>query len=78
MNRDLFINGFIDRIGKCFGLTADFAFKISAIAAVLDQTFDEVMDNVFCLDNVSGSQDGGMDGVFFERSFCRACGLYLS
>jgi len=37
-----------------------------------------VMDNVFCLDNVSGSHDGGMDGVFIERSFCRACGVHLS
>jgi len=78
MNLDFFINGFIDRIGKRFGLTADLAFKISAIAAVLDQTFDEVMDNVFCLDNRSGSHDGGMNGVFIERSFCRACGDHLS
>ena len=78
MNRDLFINGFIDRIGKRFGLTADFAFEILAISAVLDQTFDEVMDNVFCLDNGSGSHDGGMDGVFIERSFCRSCGDHLS
>jgi len=67
MNRDLFINGFIDRIGKRFGLTADFAFEILAIAAVLDQTFDEVMDNVSSLENGSGSHDGGMDGVFIDE-----------
>jgi len=78
MNLDLFINGLIDRIGKRFGLSADFAFEILAIAAVLDQTFDELMDNVFCLDNGSGSHDGGMDGVFIERSFCRSCGDHLS
>ena len=46
MNRDLFLDGFIDRIGKRFNLGADFAFEVLAIAAVLDQTFDEVMDNV--------------------------------
>ena len=78
MNRDLFINGFIDRIGKRFGLSADLAFEISTSAAVLDQAFGEVMDNVFCLDNRSGSHDGGMDGVFIERIFCRACGDHLS
>ena len=77
MNPDLFINGFIDRIGKRFGLIADFAFEILAIASVLDQTFDKVMGNVFCLDNGSGSHECGMDGVFFERSFCRACGDHL-
>ena len=78
MNFDLFINGFIDRIGKRPCLTADFAFEISAIAAVLDQTFGVVMDNVFCLDNGSGSHDGGMDVVFNERIFCRSCGDHLS
>jgi len=78
MKSDLFINGFIDRIGKRFGMTMDFAFEILAIAAVLDQAFDEVMDNVFCFDNGSGSHDGGMDGVFIERSFCRVCGEHLS
>ena len=67
MNRDLFINGFIARIGKRFGLSADFAFEILAIAAVLDQTFDEVMDNVSSLENGSGSHDGGMDGVFIDE-----------
>lgn len=67
MNRDLFLNGFIDRIGKRFGLTADFAFEILAIAAVLDLTFDEVMDNVSSLENGSGAHDGGMDGIFIDE-----------
>ena len=67
MNRDLFLDGFIDRIGKRFNLSADFAFEILAIAAVLDQTFDEVMDNVSTLENGNGSYDGGMDGIYIDE-----------
>ena len=67
MNRDLFLDGFIDRIGKRFNLSTDFAFEILAIAAVLDQTFDEVMDNVSTLENGNGSHDGGMDGIYLDE-----------
>ncbi|TSA39440.1 MAG: hypothetical protein D4R63_09030, partial [Methylococcaceae bacterium] len=67
MNRDLFLDGFIDRIGKRFNLSADFSFEILAIAAVLDLTFDEVMDNVSSLENGNGSHDGGMDGIYIDE-----------
>lgn len=67
MNRDLFLDGFIGRIASRFGLSKDFAFEILAVAAVLDMTFDEVMDNVSTLENGSGSHDGGMDGIFIDE-----------
>jgi len=66
MNRDLFINGFIERIAKRFNLASDFAFEILAIAAVLDQTFDEVMDNVSTIENGSGTHDAGLDGIYLD------------
>ncbi len=45
MIRDLFLNGFTNRIAKGFiKLTADFAFKILAIDRILALTFGEVMN----------------------------------
>lgn len=67
MNRDLFLDGFIERICKRFGLTPDFAFEILAISAVLDFTFDEVVDHVSTLENGSGSHDGGIDGIYIDE-----------
>jgi hypothetical protein len=67
MNRDLFLDGFTDRIAQRFGLSRDFAFEILAIAAILDMTFDEVMDQVSTLSNGNGSHDGGMDGIFIDE-----------
>ena len=67
MNRELFLNGFINRISKRFKLTENFAFEILAIAAVLDFTFDEVVDNVSTIENGNGSHDGGMDGIFIDE-----------
>jgi hypothetical protein len=69
MNRDLFLDGFVGRIASRFGLLTDFAFEILAVAAVLDMTFDEVMDNVSTLENGSGSHDGGMDGIYIDPDF---------
>lgn len=39
MNPDLFLNGFIDRIAKCFGLAKEFSFEVLKILAVLEFTF---------------------------------------
>ena len=67
MNRDLFIDGFVERIAQRFNLAKDFAFEILSISAVLDQTFDEVVDNVSTLENSSGTHDGGLDGIFIDE-----------
>jgi len=67
MNRDIFLDGFIDRIGKRYSLSKDFSFEILAIAAILDQSFDEVMDGVCTLEHGSGAHYGGMDGVLIDE-----------
>ena len=67
MNRHLFLDGFIDRISQRFRLSAAFAFEILAIAAVLDLTFDEVMNDVSSIENSSGAHDAGMDGIFIDE-----------
>jgi hypothetical protein len=67
MNRDLFLDGFTDRIAKRFGLSNDCAFEILSIAAVLDMTFDEVMNDVSTLENGNGKHDGGMDGILIDE-----------
>ena len=66
MNRDLFLDGFLDRIGKRFSLAPTFAFEILSIAAILDFTFDEVFDQVSTIENGSGTHDAGMDGIFLD------------
>ncbi len=74
-NKDLFINGFLERIGKEYPQDAnpkrnlDLAFEIFGIAAVLDKPFQEVFDKVI-IKNItakrSGSMDGGIDGIWFN------------
>jgi hypothetical protein len=67
MNRDLFIDGFIERIRQRFQLNEDSAFEILSIAAVLDLTFDEVFDQVSTLTQGNGSFDAGMDGIYIDE-----------
>jgi hypothetical protein len=67
MNRELFFNGYIDRIAEKFNLAKPFAFEILAIAAILDLSFDEVFDLVSTIENGSGSNDGGFDGIYLEE-----------
>jgi len=67
MNRDLFLDGFTERIAGRFKLTEAFAFELLSIAAILDMTFDEVMSDVSTLENGSGAHDGGMDGVYIDE-----------
>lgn len=68
-NKQLFINGYLDRIGAKFKVDKDTAFAIFSIAVVVDKTFQEVYDNII----IKGSEDGGVDGaVFIEQG-----GFYL-
>lgn len=67
MNKALFLNGFKKRICDRFGLEESFAFEILCIAAFLDMTFDEVMDNASTIVNGSGKHDGGIDGVYLDE-----------
>ena len=61
MNKELFIEGYLNRISNKFHVNKDTAFEIFSIAGIVDKTFQEVFDNI----QVKGSRDGGVDGVLF-------------
>jgi hypothetical protein len=74
-NKDLFIQGYLERISKEFPQDLDsktninLAFEIFSIAAVLDKPFQDIFDNVIIKNrrsNKSGSKDGGVDGIWFN------------
>ncbi len=74
-NKDLFINGYLERIGKEFPQDTnpkrnlDLAFEIFGIASILDKPFQEVFDKIIIKDKDSkrsGSMDGGIDGIWFN------------
>ena len=74
-NKDLFINGFLERIGKEYPQdenkkrNLDLAFEIFGIASVLDKPFQEIFDKVIIKNKDSkrsGSMDGGIDGIWFN------------
>jgi uncharacterized protein YqgV (UPF0045/DUF77 family) len=67
MNRELFIDSYIERIEKKFSLNRDFAFEILAITTILDQSFDEVFQNISTIVNGNGKHDGGMDGICIDE-----------
>ena len=67
MNKELFINGFKNRIKAKFNLTDACAFEILVLAAFLDLSFDEVMANVSTLVNGKGSNDAGIDGIYIDE-----------
>jgi hypothetical protein len=68
-NKELFIDGFLDRISTQYSLSADprrnrdTAFEIFAIATLLSKTPQEVVDQIL----VKGDKDGGFDGIYFEN-----------
>lgn len=61
MNKELFIQGYLDRISKKFNITQDLAFEVFSIATVVDKSFQEVFDNIV----IKGGKDGGVDGAMF-------------
>ncbi len=74
-NKELFINGFLERIAAQYPQSAnpkhnrDLAFEIFGIAAALDKPFQEIFDRALVKDKEgkrSGSQDGGIDGIWFN------------
>ena len=67
MNKELFINGYLERIERKFSLSKNFAFEILAITALLDQSFDEVFYNISTLINGNGEHDGGIDGLYIDE-----------
>lgn len=74
-NKDLFINGFLERIGKEYPQdinhkrNLDLSFEIFGIASVLEKPFQEVFDKIIIKNKDSkrsGSMDGGIDGIWFN------------
>ncbi len=74
-NKELFINGFLDRIAAQYPQSSDpkrnidLAFEIFGIAAALDRPFQEIFDKAIIKTkdgDRSGSQDGGIDGIWFN------------
>ncbi|MBD2152447.1 AIPR family protein [Pseudanabaena sp. FACHB-1277] len=60
-NKQLFINGYLERISEQFQVDQDQAFEIFAIAAITERPFQEVYDDIL----IGGSRDGGIDGACF-------------
>ena len=69
-NKNLFINGYLDRISSQFRQNTDetknrnLAFEIFSIAAILDKPFQEVFDNII----IKGDKDGGFDGIWIRTT----------
>ncbi len=67
-NKELFINGYLDRLSEQFKQSPDpvknrnLAFEIFSIAAILDKPFQEVFDTII----IKGDKDGGFDGIWFQ------------
>lgn len=69
-NKQLFIDGYLNRISEQFNVNKDIAFEIFAIAAITERPFQEVYDDIQIRqklgdeDNLKG-KDGGIDGAVF-------------
>jgi len=72
-NKQLFINGYLERISEQFSLDQDKAFEIFSIAAITERPFQEVYDDIQIRQKLNGEdqikgRDGGIDGaVFIEQ-----------
>ncbi len=67
MNKELFINGYIDKISRKFDISKDLAFEILCLSSILDISFDEAYDEASTLENKNGSHDGGFDGIYIDN-----------
>ncbi|BBC22444.1 AIPR family protein [Pseudanabaena sp. ABRG5-3] len=69
-NKQLFIDGYLNRISEQFNVNKDTAFEIFAIEAITERPFQEVYDDIQIRqkigdeDNLKG-KDGGIDGAVF-------------
>ncbi|NOQ36789.1 MAG: hypothetical protein GQ569_12995 [Methylococcaceae bacterium] len=67
MNKNLFLDGYIERIANKFELSHPLAFEILSLAAILDLSFDEVYHHASTIENKVGNNDGGLDGIYLEE-----------
>lgn len=67
MNKQLFFDGYVTRIAEKFKLQESYAFEILALSAILDLSFDEIYNHVSTLENNTGKNDAGLDGIYLEE-----------
>jgi AIPR protein len=70
-NKQLFIDGYLNRVSEQFNVDRDTSFEIFSIAAITERPFQEVYDDIQIRQkpelNLQG-KDGGVDGaVFVEK-----------
>lgn len=69
-NRQLFIDGYLNKISEQFNVDEDKAFEIFSIAAITERPFQEVYDDIQIrqkreVDSNLKGKDGGIDGAVF-------------
>jgi hypothetical protein len=69
-NKQLFIDGYLDRISEQFIVSKDTSFEIFSIAAITERPFQEVYDDIqirqrLDIEKQLKGKDGGIDGVVF-------------
>ena len=69
-NKQLFIDGYLNRISEQFNVNKDTSFEIFSIAAITERPFQEVYDDVQIRQKLEGEtnlkgKDGGIDGAVF-------------
>jgi len=67
MNKELFLNAYMDKIANKFDIPKDLAFEILCLSSILDISFDEAYDEASTLENKDGSHDGGFDGIYIDK-----------
>jgi hypothetical protein len=69
-NKQLFIDGYLNRISEQFNVNKDTSFEIFSIAAITERPFQEVYDDIQIRQKLEGEanlkgKDGGIDGAVF-------------
>lgn len=64
LNKKIFIDSYLEKIQGDFLVNRDDAFEIFSIATFLGKSFEEIFENIL----ISGSRDGGFDGVYYDES----------
>jgi AIPR protein len=69
-NKQLFIDGYLNRISEQFNVEKNIAFEIFSIAAITERPFQEVYDDIQIRQKLDGEadlkgKDGGIDGAVF-------------
>ena len=71
-NKQLFIDGYLNRISEQFNIDKNTAFEIFSIAAITERPFQEVYDDIQIRQKLAGEthlkgKDGGIDGAVLKN-----------